>query len=150
MMRFNRLILGSPFTNTINHNLAFLVLRFFVGLALCTVFEKVFPKNGIWGPQEWFIDDVSTMGFPYPVLFAWIAVLTEFVGGICLMMGFLTRPAALLNAILTGVAAFIYHEGNIVKPGLLAFFFMIMCISILFNGPGTFSIDYVICKKLKK
>ena len=79
--------------------------------------------------------------------FAWTAVLTEFVGGVLLMVGFMTRPAALLNAILTCVAAFIYHEGNIVKPGLLAFFFMIMCISILLNGPGKYSIDYFIYKK---
>ena len=144
MKKIYSYLIGSNFPNQFNHNLSFAILRFFVGLALCTVFEKFFPKNGIWGPQEWFIQDVGDMGFPLPVLFAWIAVLTEFFGGILLMFGFLTRPAAILNAMVTFVAAFVYHHGDIVKPGLLAFFFMIMCISIALNGPGKYSIDYLI------
>ncbi len=132
----------------INHHLACLILRFFVGLAFCTVFEKLFPREGIWGPQDWFIQDVADMGFPLPLLFAWIAVLTEFVGGILLMLGLFTRPAALMNVIVTFVAAFIYHQGNIVKPGLTAFFFMIMCITILLLGAGKYSLDFLIHKKM--
>ncbi len=89
------------------------------------------------------------MGFPFPLLFAWIAVLTEFIGGILLILGLFTRPAALLNAILTFVAAFVYHQGNIERPGLLAFTFMIMCLSILLNGGGKYSLDYLIYKKYK-
>ena len=148
MKKFYQLIFGPTFPDPINYNLGFLILRFFVGLALCTIFEKLFPKNGIWGPQDWFVQDVATMGFPFPLLFAWVAVLTEFIGGILLMLGLFTRPAALMNAILTFVAAFIYHQGNILKPGLLAFFFMIMCISILLNGAGKYSLDYLIHRKI--
>lgn len=149
MNKRSKWLLGRPFPDYKNNNLAFLFLRFFVGLALCTVFEKLFPKNGTWGPQEWFINDVVEMGFPLPVLFAWIAVLTEFIGGILMMVGFMTRPAALLNCILTFVAAFIYHQGNIVQPGLLAFFFMLMCLSILLNGPGRYSLDFFVYERLK-
>ena len=29
---------------------------------------------------QWFIDDVAKLGFPLPVLFAWLAVLAEVVG----------------------------------------------------------------------
>jgi len=143
-----KLFIGGDFPSNRKNDLAFLILRFFVGLALCTIFEKLFPKDGIWEPQEWFVKDVGEMGFPLPYLFAWIAVLTEFIGGILMILGLFTRPAAIMNVILTFVAAFIYHQGNIVKPGLLAFFFMIMCISIALNGAGKFSVDYLIHKKI--
>ncbi len=143
-------IFKTAFPEQTNYNLGFLILRFFVGLAFCTVFEKLFPRDGIWGPQDWFIQDVADMGFPFPLFFAWGAVLIEFVGGILLMLGLFTRPAALLNAIVTFVAAFVYHQGDIVKPGLTAFFFMIMCISILLNGAGKYSLDYWIHNKNNK
>lgn len=144
---FYQLVIGSNFPKKINNNLAFLILRLFVGLALCTIFEKVFPKNGIWGPQQWFINDIETIGFPFPILFAWIAVLTEFIGGLFLILGFFTRPAAFLNMVLTFVAAFVYHLGDISGSGLIAFFFMIMCMCITLNGAGKFSIDFLIHKK---
>lgn len=131
------------------YNLGFFILRFFVGLALCTVFEKLFPRNGIWGPQDWFIQDVADMGFPFPLFFAWLAVLSEFFGGILLMLGFLTRPAALLNIGVTFIATFIYHNGDIASSGLTSFFFMIMCICIAFFGSGKFGLDYYINLKTK-
>lgn len=143
-------ILGSNQQSSISQNIGFLLLRFFVGLALCTVFEKFFPKNGVWGPQEWFIEDTANMGFPFPTFFAWVAVLSEFFGGILLMLGLLTRPAALLNVFVTFTATFIYHNGDIGDSGLLSFFFMIMCLCILLFGPGKFSLDYFITRKLLK
>lgn len=143
-------LLGDNQQNSISHNIGFFLLRFFVGLALCTVFEKFFPKNGIWGPQEWFIQDTANMGFPFPTFFAWVAVLSEFFGGILLMIGVFTRPAAVLNVMVTFTSTFIYHKGDIGKAGLLSFFFMIMCLCILLFGPGKFSLDYFINKSLAK
>lgn len=143
-------LFGGSQQNSSSQNIGFLLLRFFVGLALCTVFEKFFPKNGIWGPQEWFIQDTANMGFPFPTFFAWFAVLSEFFGGILLMLGLLTRPAALLNVFVTFTATFIYHNGDIGNSGLTSFFFMIMCLCILLFGPGKFSLDYLLNRKLIK
>jgi len=143
-------LFGDYQQNSFGQNLGFLLLRFFVGLALCTVFEKFFPKNGIWGPQEWFIQDTFNMGFPFPTIFAWVAVLSEFFGGILLMLGLFTRPAALLNVMVTFTATFIYHEGDIGNAGLLSFSFMIMCLSILLFGPGKFSLDYLLNRIIVK
>jgi len=143
-------LLGGNQQHSTSQNIGFLLLRFFVGLALCTVFEKFLPKNGVWGPQEWFIQDTANMGFPIPTFFAWVAVLSEFFGGILLMLGLFTRPAALLNVFVTFTATFIYHNGDIGDSGLLSFFFMIMCLCILLFGPGKFSLDYFINRKLVK
>jgi len=131
------------------YNVGFFLLRFFVGLALCTIFEKLFPRDGIWGPQAWFVQDVANMGFPLPVFVAWLVVLTEFIGGILMMIGLLTRPAALMNVGVTAVAAFIYHRGDISSAGLTSFIFMIMCISIVLFGAGKFSLDFFIYKKIR-
>ena len=136
--------LGSNQQNTTAQNIGFLLLRFFVGLALCTVFEKFLPREGIWGPQAWFVQDTANMGFPFPVFFAWVAVLSEFFGGILIMLGLFTRAAALLNVLVTFTATFLYHKGDIGNAGLLSFFFMIMCICILLFGPGKYSLDSVI------
>jgi len=143
-------LLGGNQQHSMSQNIGFLLLRFFVGLALCTVFEKLLPKNGVWGPQEWFIQDTAHMGFPFPLFFAWVAVLSEFFGGILLMLGLFTRPAALLNVLVTFTATFIYHKGDIGDAGLLSFFFMIMCLCILLFGPGKFSLDYLFNRKSVK
>lgn len=140
---------GPAFYQGTRLNSGLLILRLFAGLALCTVFEKFFPKNGIWGPQPWFIADVARMGFPFPVLFAWLAVLAEFFGGILLVLGLCTRTAALLNCLVTFTAAFIYHKAAISGSGLVAFSFMIICLSILLTGPGTYSFDYLLLRKKK-
>ena len=143
-------LFGGNQQNSILENIGFLLLRFFVGLALCTVFEKFFPKNGVWGPQEWFIQDIANMGFPFPGFFAWMAVLSEFFGGIFLILGLFTRPAALLNVVVTFTATFLYHNGDIGNSGLISFFFMIMCLYIFLFGAGKFSLDYFINRTLIK
>ena len=143
-------LLGDNRKNPTNHDIGFLLLRFFVGLALCTVFEKFLPRDGVWGPQDWFIQDTAAMGFPFPTLFAWIAVLSEFFGGILLMLGLFTRPAALLNVLVTFTATFLYHNGDIGNSGLISFFFMIMCTCILLFGAGKFSLDNFFAHRLSK
>ena len=143
----NTFLFGDSRKNTITQNLGFLFLRFFVGLALCTVFEKCLPRNGMWGPQVWFIQDTANMGFPFPTFFAWVAVLSEFFGGILLMLGLFTRPAALLNVGVTFTATFVYHQGDIGDSGLLSFFFLIMCTCIALFGPGAFSLDHLLKRR---
>lgn len=148
--RVKKFLFGNTNYKPIQYDIGFLILRFFVGLALCTVFEKFMPRDGIWGPQEWFIQDVANMGFPLPAFFAWTAILAEFFGGILLMMGLLTRPMAILNACVTFVATFIYHNGDIGNSGLMPFFFFIMCVCIALFGGGKFSLDFLVTRRIFK
>ncbi|MBT8397753.1 MAG: DoxX family protein [Gemmatimonadetes bacterium] len=122
------------------------LLRVIVGLAFMTIFEKFLPRDGVWGPQQWFIDDVANMGFPLPVLFAWLAVMSEFFGGLLLILGCATRYSALSNLFVTGVAAFVYHQADIGGSGLTAMVFFTMCATIMIAGPGRYSIDGLIAR----
>jgi putative oxidoreductase len=140
-------VFGGLRGNAIAVDVGLLILRVVSGLALCTVFEKVLPREGRWGPQDWFISDVAKMGFPLPVAFAWVAVLSEFVGGILLILGLLARPAALMNAGTTFVAAFLYHHGDISNSGLMAFIFFAITLSLTIAGPGRFSADAFLSRR---
>jgi putative oxidoreductase len=136
--------LGSPFPCSISTDFGLLLIRLATGILLCTVFEKFLPREGRWGPQDWFVADVAKMGFPFPTFFAWCAVLSEFFGGILLALGLLARPAAFFNAITTFVAAFLFHKGDVSGGALLATVFFASTMGLTLTGPGRMSIDYLI------
>lgn len=123
-----------------------LIIRLVIGLLLCTVFEKFLPKDGRWGPQDWFILDVEEMGFPFPLFFAWCAVLSEFFGGILLAIGLFARPAAFFNAITTFVAVFLYHKGDVSGSALVGTVFFASTMGLALTGPGRVSLDFLILK----
>lgn len=133
---FRRVAAGS-----VGPDAGLLLLRVFVGVALCTIFEKLLPRLGVWGPQDWFVQDVADMGFVFPLFFAWAAVLSEFVGGALLVLGLMTRTAALFIAVTTGVAAFVHHRGDLFGNGLLALTFFVLSVVVLLTGPGRWSVD---------
>jgi putative oxidoreductase len=144
----SRIILGSPYPRSLSIDLGLFLIRLATGVMLCTVFEKFLPREGRWGPQDWFITDVGKMGFPFPAFFAWCAVLSEFVGGILLALGLLARPAAFFNAITTFVAAFLFHRGDVSGSGLLATVFFASTLGLTLTGPGRISIDYLMSRRL--
>ena len=78
-----------------------------------------------------------------------MTVIKEFFGGIMIMLVIFTRPAAIMNIIVTFMAAFLYHKGDITGSALTAFVCMIMLICIFRFGAGKFSIDNFINLKLK-
>jgi hypothetical protein len=89
------------------------------------------------------------MGFIFPCFFAWCAVLSEFIGGILLMIGLATRVAALLNMVVTFVAFAIYHQTNILIHGMPALLMFVAMISISIMGPGKLSLDYLLWAKIQ-
>jgi putative oxidoreductase len=52
---------------------------------------------------------IASVGLPFPALGAALALTVEIVGGIALIVGFGTRPAALALAFFTLVASFFFH-----------------------------------------
>jgi putative oxidoreductase len=73
-------------------------------------------------------------------------VLAEFFGGLLLILGCASRYAALSNLIVTGVAAFVYHQADVGQSGLTATVFFTMCATLMIAGPGRFSIDGLIAR----
>jgi len=53
---------------------------------------------------------ISSVGLPFPELGAALALTVEIVGGIALIIGWGTRPAALILALFTLVASVFFHN----------------------------------------
>lgn len=92
-------------------------------------------------PSDRFIEGVVEMGFPMPVFFAWMAGLSEFVGGVLLALGLFTRPSALFIAGTMLVAAFGRHAADPFKQQELSLVYLCACLIFLGLGGGRLSID---------
>jgi len=145
--KLNQIHHGGILGNATTVDYGLLVLRVVAGLAFIFIFEKVLPREGVWGPQARFIQNVTEMGFPFPVFFAWVAVLSEFLGGFLMVGGLWTRYATFMNASVTFVAAFVYHDADLVGKGLTATVFFSICVALTLAGPGRFSIDGWLAKR---
>ena len=111
-------------------------LRIFTGLSMALA-------HGIhkMPPSQQFIDGVGEMGLPFPIVMAWAAALSEFLGGLMLAAGLLTRPAALAIIGTMGVAAFVAHAGDPFGKREMALLYGIVAVAFAFKGAGRYSID---------
>ncbi|XOV76542.1 MAG: DoxX family protein [Phycisphaerales bacterium] len=108
-------------------------------------YGKLFGGDGL-GPSEGFVSGVEELGFPAPLVFAWMAALSEFLGGLALAAGLFTRPAALTLVGTMAVAAFLQHgddpwtsRGGASKE--MAMLYLLPCLGFLALGGGRFSVD---------
>ncbi|MGV3616616.1 MAG: DoxX family protein [Fimbriimonas sp.] len=115
-----------------------LILRFVFGLGLVL---HGFPK--IQNPTGW-------MGDKMPGFLQLAAALAEFGGGIALILGLLTPPAAVGVAITMAVAILTAHAGDpFVASGNgksfeKAALYLASALGLLFVGPGALSLDAAI------
>lgn len=123
-------------------DLGLLVLRVFAGLGLALAHGL-----GKIPPSERFISGVIEMGFPLPGVFAWAAGLSEFVGGILLAIGLLTRPAAFFVLVTMFVAAFIRQAGDPFGERELALLYGAVAVLFLFAGSGRFGLDALLLRR---
>ena len=119
-------------------DIGLLLLRLGVGLPLAFAhgLGKIPPSDG-------FIEGTAEMGFPLPVVFAWAAALSEFVGGLLLAAGLATRLAAFFVAC-TMVVAFLGAHGGSLAEGELAFAYLGGALALLAAGAGRYSLDHSI------
>lgn len=122
-----------------------LVLRLMAGLGLA--FAHGINKLP---PSEPFIGGVEAMGLPAPVFFAWAAGIAEFVGGLCLAVGLLTRPASLLILLTMAVAFFVQHAPDAFTTKEKAFLFGGITLLYLLAGAGRFSVDAIFRNQVSK
>ena len=102
--------------------------------------SKVY-SDGSFGPPGGFVNRVKEMGFPAPTAFAWMAALIEFVGGILLALGLMTRPVALALTFNMAVAGFVRHAKDPFSVKELALLYLCAFALFIFTGAGRFSLD---------
>ncbi|MEN0058042.1 MAG: DoxX family protein [Bdellovibrio sp.] len=133
----------SPFNiNTKFDDLALTVLRLFIGLTMA--FSHGLGKMP---PPEPLVSGVSALGFPAPEFFAWSAALAEFLGGILLAVGFLTRPAAAFVMLTMIVAAFGAHAADPFSTKEMALLYLFTSLFFVIHGAGRWSLDCFFTQK---
>ncbi|WP_138440085.1 DoxX family protein [Marinobacter alexandrii] len=137
--QFTQALVGS------NGGFAALVLRVPVGLILAAHgAQKLFGwfgGYGLEGTGQW----MASIGLEPGYLMALAAGSAEFFGGLALVLGLLTRPAALVSALTMLVAIFAVHFSN----GLFmsnngyeyALTLFAVTVALTIQGGGRFSLD---------
>ena len=81
------------------------------------------------------------------------AAIIEFFGGVLILIGLFTRPAAFLMSGLMAVAYFMAHASGgflpLVNKGELAVIYSFLYLYFVFSGPGPWSVDSLIWKKVE-
>ncbi len=119
-------------------------------LALRVALGVIFVFHGygkLWGAPgiEAFTGMIDKIGFPAPALFAYLAALSEFVGGIALLAGIGTTIASGLLVVVMLVAILAVH--GIKFPGIDApLSLLAMSLAVLLMGPGRYSLAAMMCK----
>ncbi len=124
--------------------LSYPLIRLFAGLILMPHGAgKLFGFFG--GDINRTIAGFSRLGLEPAMPLAYLVGITEFFGGLCIAIGFLTRPWAVGATILLGVALFRVHLPNGFFWGDRGFeyplLWMVIMIGIFFRGGGPLSVD---------
>jgi putative oxidoreductase len=130
-----------------NKDIGIFILR--IGIGIAYIVYGLPKMEG--GPEFWAMigASMSNIGINFaPVFWGFMAALTEFGGGILLMLGLFTRTASAFMAFVMLVAA-IHHLSiqdqwyNVISPVKMIAVF----IALIFTGAGRYSIDAVISRK---
>ena len=129
--------------------LAYPIIRFVAGAMMIPHgYSKIINDGGIERTAKFF----ASISIEPSVFFAWYVGLVEFVGGICVAIGLLTRffSAQIIGVLF--VATFFVHFQNgflWVKGGYeYPLMWMVIMIAITFRGGSNLSIDNQLPKEL--
>lgn len=127
------------------HSLAFLILRLVFGLGFAVHgYQALFVMDGA---MEGMAASIAEWGWPAPEAWAYLAKITELVGGVMVAFGFLTRAASLACAGTMVVAIWkvhLHHPFSDVNGGPgweMAGLYLAAFLALLLVGGGKLSID---------
>lgn len=143
-IKIKHLLFGQIPFNNISGNIAFLLIRLTAGITIMYAGLDKLPLT------DWMVDQVTELGFPFPVLFAWLATFSEFAFGLLLALGLFTRISGLMLSITMGVAAFGFHKVfPIVDMHITQYLFWIFILFFVWGG-GKYSLDNLLIKNSSK
>lgn len=142
MTSTKRFLFGGPGGADALADAALLILRVLAGFAIA-----YFHGLGKIPPSPGFVEGVAGLGFPLPTVFAWAAGLAEFVGGLLLVVGLFTRPAALSLLFTMLVAFFLRHADDPFAQKEKAYLFGAIALFFLLVGAGRFSLDALLRRR---
>jgi putative oxidoreductase len=132
-----------------NAGAALLVLRLTLGIVmLAHGYQKVFTF-GFAGITQGF----TQMGVPLPGVTAPLVSLLELLGGVALIIGLLTRLAALGFVFdMLGAMAFVHFKNGFFLPTGFEFAFTLLGVSIavMLGGAGIASVDGMIAERRRR
>ena len=127
------------------------------GLAILRIVLGIAMAVHGWSKLNGGVDNVGgffgTLGIPLPGLMAWVVTIVELVGGILLVVGFLTQIVGILIALdMLGAILFAYllrgapfiENGAITWEKEAVFAAAALCIALA--GPGAWSVDDVVAE----
>ena len=88
-----------------------------------------------------FRDFLAARSVPYPLFAARLSAYAQFVCGVLLAVGLLTRPAAALMAVNFVAALLIAHLDTPLDAARLALCMLFCALFLLFHGAGKLSLD---------
>ena len=92
----------------------------------------------------------AQMGAPFPELTGPLVALVEFLGGLALVVGLLTRLAGLGLAItMLGAIVLVHLAGGFFLPNGVEFALTLLAVAVTFviAGPGRYSLDHAIAAR---
>lgn len=108
-----------------------------------------FGGYGLEGTGQW----MASIGLGPGMLMAFLAGSGEFFGGLAILLGILTRPAAAVLSITMLVAIFTVHfeHGLFMSNGGYEFGLALLAasVSLMMSGAGKLSIDQIISQRLR-
>jgi uncharacterized membrane protein YphA (DoxX/SURF4 family) len=144
----NHILFGTSAGSSRILNTGLLLFRLHIGLSIAI--HAGFPKMSSISAPGWFVDQVASLGFTFPSPGFWAAAASwgEFIGGICIALGLLTRFSALQLAFQFFVISFLWYDNPEPITGMyfqqtLFFGFIFLA----FAGGGSYSLDNLIMRK---
>lgn len=139
---------GTSLGNNKVMNTGWLLFRLHIGLSIAI--HAGWPKMSTLAAPGWFNDQVAGLGFtfPSPAFWATAASWGEFVGGICIALGLLTRFNALQLAFQFFVISFLWYDNPEPLTGMYFQNTLFMgFLLVLFAGGGNYSLDKLIMNR---
>jgi uncharacterized membrane protein YphA (DoxX/SURF4 family) len=143
-------LFGTSLNNNTTLNIGWLLFRLHIGLSIAI--GAGFPKMKDLNAPGWFAAQVGKLGFtfPSPAFWATVASWGEFVGGLCIALGLLTRFNAAQLAFQFFVVSFLWYENPEPITGMYfqnTLFMSFLLIAIA--GGGKYSVDKIIYNRKK-